>query len=157
MLDLIHHIQNPTDIDLNSLPASVYWKDKNGIYLGCNRYAAEKMHKLNYIRDIDPHYISGKDDFDLFSSETANLYRNNDFEVLQKNITVVYQENIHLGEGKIFTQVSSKKPLKNQNQEVIGLIGITFALGIDENFAAVAPLSMNAPKQCPLQIAKPDS
>ena len=46
---------------LNNLPASIYWKNREGVYLGQNEYAKKLMHKLGFnLATI------GKTDYDSF-------------------------------------------------------------------------------------------
>ena len=54
---------------INAIPVSVFWKDKNLNYLGCNEIFA---------RDLgfnDPKDIIGKNDYQLSSRDRAELYR----------------------------------------------------------------------------------
>ena len=54
------------------LPGHVYWKDKEGKYLGCNDLQAKTLGLVS--RDD----IIGKTDFDLVSEDEASMIRQND-------------------------------------------------------------------------------
>lgn len=62
---------------VDSVPASIFWKDLKLNYLGCN---------VAFARDAGvalPENIIGKDDYDLWiSKERANAYRNDDLQVI---------------------------------------------------------------------------
>ena len=62
---------------INAIPVRVFWKDKNLVYLGCNAIFA---------RDAgfaDPKEIIGKDDYQMVWREQAELYRNDDRQVIE--------------------------------------------------------------------------
>ena len=61
---------------LNTIPVRVFWKDLDGVYLGCN---------LLFARDAGlerPEQLVGKTDHDMGWSEQAELYRADDREVM---------------------------------------------------------------------------
>ena len=51
---------------LHNAPSNLYWKDKNGVYLGGNREIL-KLHKLS-----DPNDFIGKTVFDFFDEQPRN-------------------------------------------------------------------------------------
>jgi len=106
---------------IENLPGSIYWKDKDGVYLGINRYSSEMM-KL-----AEPSHseIVGKTDYDLFPKDIADEYRKNDLKVMKTGKEVMYEESHSLPEGKKCIQHSYKRPLYGENGEVIGLVGNT--------------------------------
>lgn len=113
----------PNDIALRHvlthLPEHVYWKDKNGVYLGCNLLQANDLN-LNRCEDI-----IGKTDYDLSPKDKADLFWKVDNQVLTQGKTIATEEEvIKNGESRIV--LSNKKPLYNDLNQIIGLIGISF-------------------------------
>ncbi|MGD9152297.1 MAG: PAS domain-containing protein [Gammaproteobacteria bacterium] len=104
---------------ISLLPGHVYWKNKNGIYLGCNK---------NQARDLgfsSPDDIIGKSDFDLSSKTEAELVRNNDLNVMTSGQPKIVEEPGRSIAGKKIVYLTHKVPLYNQNKEVIGILGIS--------------------------------
>ena len=97
---------------------SVYWKDENGYYLGCNLFGLKKL-GFNCQNDI-----IGKTDYDLFDKKVADKFKKNDLKVMKENVEVSFEEEILLN-GKRLFNLSRKKPLYNKNKLIIGTIGIT--------------------------------
>ena len=105
---------------LSSLPGSVYWKDLKGVYLGANEYAAKKA-GVSSVKEL-----IGKTDYDLFSKIQADQFRKNDKKVVQKGKELKWEEkSVSPIDGKPFIQLSSKKPLKDIQGKIIGVIGNT--------------------------------
>jgi two-component system, OmpR family, aerobic respiration control sensor histidine kinase ArcB len=104
---------------LQNLPASVYWKDREGIYLGHNVYAKNLLHTLGF-----DSAVIGKTDYDIFPREVAENFRKSDLAVLEGK-RVVLEEVTTLPDGKQMIQLSSKIPLPDKSANVIGVLGIT--------------------------------
>ena len=105
---------------IKELPGSIYWKNKEGIYLGHNNFSKEEMQKLNLSSDI-----TGKTDFDLFPYEVAKQYRQHDLNVMNSGQPFFKEEAISLPNGKQVVQISHKKPLRDENGNIIGVMGNT--------------------------------
>ena len=62
--------QQRLQLVMDTLPESIFWKDQDLVYLGCNQ---------NFVQDAglnSPHDIVGKTDFDLpWKREEAEFYR----------------------------------------------------------------------------------
>jgi PAS domain S-box-containing protein len=104
---------------LVNLPNSVYWKDINGVYLGANLHAI-KMVGLNSLEDI-----IGKTDYDFNPQDKADKFRENDLIVIKTAKTITVEETTRTPNGTILYQLSTKKPLRNNDGVIIGVIGIT--------------------------------
>ncbi len=107
---------------IKELPGSVYWKDKDGVYLGCNSFSKEEMRKIQLI-----HYdnVIGKTDYDLFSPKTAEQYRQHDLEVIVTGVPIVKEEYVDLPNGEQRVQLSHKKPFRDEQGTIVGIIGNT--------------------------------
>jgi two-component system aerobic respiration control sensor histidine kinase ArcB len=100
------------------LPEHIYWKDKNCICLGCN---------TNNWKDFGLASLAefkGKTDYDLFTKEEADHLRLIDEEVMRTGQMRTVEEKITLN-GKTTLYLSHKLPLKNKNQEIIGILGVS--------------------------------
>lgn len=106
---------------IDNLPGSIYWKDKNGIYLGQNKYASEKMRSAG----LEGNSFVGKTDYDLFAKEIADSFRTHDLEVLTKKIALTLEESTVLEDGSALTQLSTKRPMYDYDGNIIGIIGST--------------------------------
>ncbi len=101
------------------MPGHVYWKDKNGVYLGCNELQA-KTANLGSVKEI-----IGKTDYDLYPESFAKKLRTVDIEVMKTGKERTLEEkNVDL-DGLEAVYLSKKVPLKNSEGEVVGLLGIS--------------------------------
>jgi PAS domain S-box-containing protein len=115
---------------INCLPGSVYWKDKQGRYLGCNKVVAEMA---GYERPED---VIGKSDFELCWKEFAREWRNLDEEVMRTGKTLVRNENVRLANKKVIIALSVKTPFLNSHGETIGIIGTSLLDVTDKKLLA---------------------
>ncbi|EDP45764.1 PAS domain-containing protein [Rickettsiella grylli] len=102
---------------LSLTPSSVYWKNLDGIYLGCN-LAMLKMIGVSFFEDI-----IGKTDYDLSWKESADTLRRNDEKVIQSRKLHHFEETGKLSDGTIQTMITNKMPLVNKEDKIIGIIG----------------------------------
>ncbi len=112
------------------LPGSIYWKNRAGIYLGCNE-ACAKLLQLK-----SPNDIIGKTLFELLPNELsqyAEIIANTDEEVMSKNCEKILEERGPNNDGKIITYLTKKTPLHDEQGNVTGLIGISVDLSLWKN------------------------
>jgi len=107
------------DLVLNTIPQSVFWKDRDGRYLGCNQAFA---------RDVgleDPARILGKTDFDLpWTAEDAEAYRADDREVVESGRPKRHiVEPLQQADGARLWIDTTKVPLVDEGR-VFGVLGI---------------------------------
>jgi PAS domain S-box-containing protein len=105
---------------LDTVPQSVFWKDLEGRYLGCNRVFSSAV-GLD-----DPIQIVGKTDFDLpWPSEEAEAYRADDREVIENNHPKLHIiEQLQQADGTRLWIDTSKVPLSGANGRPFGVLGI---------------------------------
>ncbi len=104
---------------IETLPVRVFWKDTDSRYLGCNHRFAQDA------GENDPNAIIGKVDTELSWREQAALYRADDLDVMtHKSIKTAYEEPQTTPDGQRIWLRTSKVPLENKAQEVIGLLGM---------------------------------
>jgi two-component system aerobic respiration control sensor histidine kinase ArcB len=104
---------------LNNLPSIVYWKNKKGVYMGANDFMISRLELPLLQKDK----VIGKTDYDLFPKEIADEYRLNDLKVMNSGKELVTEETAFLQDGKKMFQISSKKPLYDDEGKIIGVIG----------------------------------
>ncbi|GAA0858291.1 MULTISPECIES: sensor histidine kinase [Clostridium] len=111
-----HEILLNTFID--SMPDYVFFKDIEGTYLNCNKkfYENLKMKKEDII---------GKKDEDLYREKTAKKFKETDLETISNNGKLVYVDEVKLKENMHYVEETMKIPYLDQNNNVIGIIGVT--------------------------------
>jgi two-component system, cell cycle sensor histidine kinase and response regulator CckA len=105
---------------LDTVPQSVFWKDLEGCYLGCNRVFATAV-GLD-----DPAHIVGKTDFDLpWPREEAEAYRADDREVIENNHSKLHIiEQLQQADGTRLWIDTSKVPMCDTNGRPFAVLGV---------------------------------
>lgn len=102
-----------------NMPGHVYWKDKNGLYLGCNNRQARSI-GFEYGSEI-----VGKTDFELpWGANKAEEFRKNDLHILETGETIIVEEESQV-DGKSAIVLSQKSPIRNKQGEITGILGIS--------------------------------
>ena len=105
------------ELVINSVPTRIYWKDLNSTYLGCNSAFAVAAGKKNRKEVI------GTNDFHLTWSKEADKYIRDDKSVMSSGIPKLsYDEDYTNSGGEKIWWRTSKLPLKNSNNEIIGIL-----------------------------------
>jgi PAS domain S-box-containing protein len=103
---------------LDTIPARVFWKDKDSVFLGCNK---------RFLKDAGLENVSqiiGKSDSDLTWKEQAENYKKDDYSVISSGIAKLdYEEPQTTPDGELIWLKTSKIPLKNHRGEIIGMLG----------------------------------
>jgi len=108
-----------TIVLIDSIPDLIFYKDPEGIYLGCNEAFAKLVNKS--IAEI-----VGKTDYDLFPKEQADFYRTKDKEVLAAKQRQNIEEWIDYPDGKRGFYHTVKTPFWiGENHNMLGLLGIS--------------------------------
>lgn len=102
---------------LNLMPQRVFWKNKESVYLGSN---------IAFSNDANlpsPSEIVGVTDFDIFP-EQAELYRSDDANTMITREHLIGSEEPQThADGNTIWLRTSKRPIVNEFNEVIGLVG----------------------------------
>jgi len=105
---------------LDTVPQSIFWKDLDGRYLGCNKVFATA------VGFDDTERVVGKTDFDMpWPREEAEAYRADDRDVLENN-----RSNLHIieplqqADGTRLWIDTSKVPLCDINGHPFALLGV---------------------------------
>ncbi|OGU06862.1 MAG: hypothetical protein A2X82_15765 [Geobacteraceae bacterium GWC2_55_20] len=105
---------------INSIPQSLFWKDRNSNYLGCNRVFAKQAGIGS------PEEIVGKSDFDLpWGTELSNGYRVDDRDVME-NAEPRYHivESLRKADNNVIWIDTTKVPLSDGSGRVNGVLGV---------------------------------
>ena len=103
---------------MNSIPDLIFYKDLEGVYLGCNKAFAELIG-----RPVDE--IVGKMDFDLFPENVASFFREKDQEMLASRHTKRNDEWVDYPDGRHVLLDTLKTPLFDEHGKLCGLLGIS--------------------------------
>jgi len=110
--------QQMLQLVLDTIPVRVFWKDRNSVYLGCNRAFA------NDAGLSSPEEIVGKNDLQFGWAKEAPMYRADDQQVIQSGIPKLnYEEPQTTPDGREIWLRTSKIPLRDTNNEIIGVMG----------------------------------
>jgi len=117
-LDLMHKDALLKTI-IDTAPTRIFWKDKEGVYLGCN---AAFLHDARLEKESD---IIGKTDYDMVWKENAELFREDDRCVRESGIPKLnYEEEQPQENGKTLILSTSKVPLQDVSGNIIGILGL---------------------------------
>jgi len=105
---------------LSNVPASIFWKDRNSVYLGVNE---------RFARDAglqSPQQIIGKTDYDLaWTKVQADFYRQCDRKVMDSGEPMLnIEESQQQADGMNIQLLTSKVPLVDASGQVSGILGI---------------------------------
>ncbi len=104
---------------LETLPIRVFWKDLDSRYLGCNSLFAQDA------GEHCPADLLGKNDFQLGWREQAARYRADDLTVMSSGESrMAYEEPQTTPSGDLIWLQTSKLPLRNARQQIIGVLGV---------------------------------
>lgn len=83
------------------------------------------MIEAGFEQTVDKDIVIGKTDYDFFPKDVADEYRKNDIEVMETGRMITHEEKVSLPHGGSLTQMSVKRPLYDDNKQVIGVVGNT--------------------------------
>lgn len=107
-------IENYLEEISECLIGNFYWKDKDGIYLGCNKSALD-------IPGKGQEDVIGKTDYDLWP-DRADQLRENDLAVMRSGKLLSFEEVVQIGDEIKYYAVI-KVPMRNAAGSVVGIIG----------------------------------
>lgn len=104
---------------IDTAPVRVFWKNRDLHFLGCNAAFASDagMEK--------PEDLIGKDDYQMAWKDQADFYRSDDFAVINSGgPKLSYDEPQTTPDGHQIWLRTSKVPLRNKRNEIIGVLGV---------------------------------
>ena len=103
---------------IDTIEGEVFVKDGDGKYLYVNKAFGEDF-------EVDPKDVIGKDDYFVFSAETAAKLQENDKRIMAAKKAENIEESAFL-RGKHRTYITNKVPLIGEDGNVIGICGVGF-------------------------------
>ncbi|HEY9670396.1 MAG TPA: PAS domain S-box protein [Waterburya sp.] len=104
---------------LDNIPQFIFWKDRNSVYLGCNRNFA-------MVAGVNtPEKIVGKTDYDLaWKKEESDFFRECDARVMETDTPEYHIIEPQLqADGKQAWLDTNKIPLHDTEGQVVGILG----------------------------------
>lgn len=105
---------------IDNIPQCIFWKNRDSVYLGCNR-------RFALVAGVEtPKNIIGKTDYDLpWKKEESDWFRECDARVMETNTPEYYIIEPQLqANGKQSYVSTNKIPLHDSKGNVIGVLGI---------------------------------
>lgn len=104
---------------LDNIPDAIYFKDEKNRIIRVNRFYAEGF-------KLSPEDIIGKTDFDFFPKEQAQDMFNDDTYILETGRPIIGKiERTKLPNGTYNCVTTTKIPIKDKKNKVIGTMGVT--------------------------------
>lgn len=111
--------QKMLQLVLDTIPVTVFWKDRSSVYLGCNRLFADDA-GLQHTADI----IGVRDEDLPWSASEASAFQADDRLVMESGQPkLAYEETLLTATGKRLVIQTNKLPLRNEDNTVIGVLG----------------------------------
>lgn len=101
---------------LSAVPLPVFYKDREGRYIGCSKAFTEVM-------GVTEEEICGKTVVDLWPSELAKTYHAKDLELMNAPQRQVYEFRIKDKNGTVRPVIYAKDIFRDETGEVAGIVG----------------------------------
>lgn len=130
---------------IDHLPGNVFWENKEGVFLGCNKQL------INWLELTDKNELIGKNLLEMpglqdCDKESLLRIRKNDLEVMKTKQEKIFEENLS-HKGKTVSFLTHKSPMM-AGDECIGIIGvgldITNQKDLEEQLKKANRLAQNA-------------
>ena len=116
--DKLANTNNILENIIENAPIIIFWKDRNGIYRGSNKLFLELMNLK------DEKELLGKKDSDFNIVENENYINDDLYVMTNKKPKLNYTETISAKNNDIRILNTSKVPLLDENDNVIGVLGV---------------------------------
>jgi len=101
----------------NTIPSSIFYKNTEGIYLGCNKEYAEFL-------GLKKDEIIGKTVYDILSKDLADKYHKMDMELFKNPGKQFYQWKMDHNDGTIHDVLFNKATYSNTEGDLAGVVGV---------------------------------
>ncbi len=102
---------------LENLPAKIFYKDCNSVYISCNELYARDL-------GIAAAQIAGKTDFDFFSADLAEKHHADCMRIIETGKTEETEED-YIEDGIRRSIITTKAPVRDEKGNIHGVIGIS--------------------------------
>jgi PAS domain S-box-containing protein len=102
---------------IENLPGSVFYKDRNSVYVTGNASFAELL-------GVRPEDIPGKTDYQFFPKDQAENYHASDRRVMATGVTEQIEVEEDTGDGQKRWLVVTKAAVRDPSDDTLGVIGI---------------------------------
>lgn len=117
--DALRESQQMLQLIMDTIPMSVFWKDKDSIYLGCNKTFIREC-GLEQYEDV-----VGNNPYDLFPTDLAASIIDRDQDVIRNNHPLFHFTQSHTKtDGSIGWREVSKIPLRDERGRAVGVLGV---------------------------------
>jgi PAS domain S-box-containing protein len=103
---------------IDAMPDLIFYKDCNRAYLGCNR----AFEGFAGRREKD---LIGRTDFDVFSRDVADAFREKDLAILSTEESLRNEEWIDYPDGRRVLLETLKTPFFDLDGEILGVVGVS--------------------------------
>lgn len=103
---------------IESIPDLIFYKDPQGVYLGCNSAFGKLVGK-------PVAEITGRTDYDLFPHEVAEFFRGKDAEMLSSLMQQANEEWVDYPDGRRVMLDTLKTPFWDGEHKLLGILGIS--------------------------------
>lgn len=100
------------------MPGNIFWKNRSGVYLGCNNNLA------NFLGFSSPDEIIGKRNCDFMTEEQAQALDEIDEEIYRSGGKYIEEQGLDQNSNPTYF-LTHKIPLKNTAGKIIGMFGIS--------------------------------
>ena len=105
---------------VDNMPDSIYFKDRESKFIRCNPTVADVF------QVADPTQLIGLSDHDFFCKEEADEYRADEQHIIETGEPIINKEEYELWpDGQHHWVLSTKLPLHDANQNIIGTLGLS--------------------------------
>lgn len=102
---------------LDAIQHPMFYKNKDGVYLGCNQAFAEFI-------ELSKEEIINHTTYDIAPPELAAKYHSSDMELISKGGNQQYKSQVQNASGEIYDTIFSKSVYFNEKGEIDGLVGL---------------------------------
>jgi len=115
---MLNKIKEMLPVIINNIPQLVFWKDKDSVFMGCNKKFADSLGLAS------PEDIIGKTDYDVTDTENAEDFIEADKQVMtEKNPIYKHRQTYKNADGEQLWFNINKVPLCDDDGDIIGVLG----------------------------------
>ena len=105
---------------VDNIPDSIYFKDLESRFIRCNQKTADVFMLP------EPEHANGKSDHDFFPQHEADEYRADERRIIETGEPLINKEEYEQwGDGEYHWVLSTKMPLRDADQNIIGTFGLS--------------------------------